>query len=445
MPDIPLDEPTNRVLLLMATQTYRASAFLEAASRLNLPVAVGSEETQVLAHLNPGGILRVDFHDLEGATDQIVEFASEYPLKAIVSTDDDGVVLAAMASDALGLSHNPLVAVRAARDKYQTRQALAAAGMRTPEYRRFSVDDDPVEIAPRVDYPCVVKPLALAASRGVMRADDPDQFVVAFRRLGSILGGIEHADATPVGDQILVEGFIPGVEVAVEGILIDGELLVLAIFDKPDPLDGPFFEETIYVTPSRHPKQVQVEIVDATRQAVAALGLTEGPIHAEMRVNTEGVWMLEVAPRSIGGYCSRALRFGTDVGLEELILEHALNRPLTSTEPATPASGVMMIPIPKAGILCEVRNVAQALEVPGIDDIRLTLPVGQAVVPLPEGSQYLGFIFSRAENPQEAEAALREAHAQLHFVILPPEEAERHELEASPVDLPKTGEQNRPN
>ncbi len=442
---LPSDGFTPRVLLLMATQTYRASAFLEAATRLDMPIAVGSEQDQPLAHLNPSGNLKVDFHDLEGATDQIVEFAQEYPLDAIVSTDDEGVVLAAMASDALGLSHNPLVAVRAARDKYQTRQALTAAGMRTPEYQRFSVEDDPGEVAQRVSYPCVVKPLALAASRGVMRADNPEEFVVAFGRLVSILRGVEHGDGTPVGHQILVEGFIPGVEVAVEGMLIGGELRVLAIFDKPDPLDGPFFEETLYVTPSRHPQEVQDEIVDATVQAVVALGLTEGPIHAEMRVNDHGVWILEVAPRSIGGYCSRALRFGSDAALEELILEHALGRPLTSTEPASPASGVMMIPIPKAGILCEVRGVDSAREVPGIDEIRLTIPVGQAVVPLPEGSQYLGFIFSKAEVPERVEAALRQAHARLNFVILPPDEAELHEPGETAFIVSESSVQNEPN
>ena len=427
MPDIPLEGPTNRVLILMATQTYRANAFLEAASRLEVTVAVGSEETPVLGHLNPSGNLQVDFHDLEGATDQIVEFAKEYPLKAIVSTDDDGVVLAAMASDALGLAHNPLVAVRAARDKFQTRQALSTAGMRTPDYRRFSVDDDPVEIAQQLNYPSVVKPLALAASRGVMRVDDSEEFVAAFERLARILSETEHGELA-AREQLLVEDYIPGEEVAVEGMLIDGELLVLAIFDKPDPLVGPYFEETIYVTPSRHPQEVQDEIVNSTKQAIAALGLTDGPVHAEMRVNEHGAWILEVAPRSIGGYCSRALRFGADVGLEELILERALERPLSSTDPATPASGVMMIPIPKAGILCEVEHVAQAEEVAGIKEIRLTIPVGKAVVPLPEGSQYLGFIFSRADNPADAEAALRAAHGQLNFVILPPDEAELHEL-----------------
>jgi len=413
----PLDGPTGRVLLLMATQTYRASAFLEAAARLKIPVAVGSEQPQPLAHLNPGGHLLVDFHDLEGATDRIVEFAAENPLEAILSTDDDGVLLAAMASDALGLSHNPLLAVRVARDKYQTRQALAAAGMATPKFQRFSVDDDPREAARQVSFPCVVKPLALAASRGVMRADNPDEFVATFGRLVSILRTAEAGEGDPEVQQILVESYLPGVEVAVEGLLIGGELTALAIFDKPDPLEGPFFEETLYVTPSRHPAAVQGEILEATQQAIAALGLTEGPVHAELRINEAGCWILEVAPRSIGGYCSRALRFGAGISLEELILQHALGLPLASTHPATPASGVMMIPIPKAGILCEVQGVEQAQAVPGIDEIRITIPVGRAVVPLPEGSQYLGFIFARDQTPELAEAALRAAHSRLNFII----------------------------
>ena len=417
MPAQLLESPTGRVLLLMATQTYRASAFLEAAARLKIPVAVGSEQPQPLAHLNPGGHLLVDFHDLEGATDRIVEFAAENPLEAILSTDDDGVLLAAMASDALGLSHNPLLAVRVARDKYQTRQALAAAGMATPKFQRFSVDDDPREAARQLSFPCVVKPLALAASRGVMRADNPDEFVATFGRLVSILRTAEAGEGDPEVQQILVESYLPGVEVAVEGLLIGGELTALAIFDKPDPLEGPFFEETLYVTPSRHPAAVQGEILEATQQAIAALGLTEGPVHAELRINEAGCWILEVAPRSIGGYCSRALRFGAGISLEELILQHALGLPLASTHPATPASGVMMIPIPKAGILCEVQGVEQAQAVPGIDEIRITIPVGRAVVPLPEGSQYLGFIFARDQTPELAEAALRAAHSRLNFII----------------------------
>ena len=412
-----LDGSKGRVLLLMATQTYRASAFLEAASRLDIPVAVGSEQPQPLAQLNPGGHLTVDFHDLEGATDRIVEFAANYPLDAILSTDDDGVLLAAMASEALGLSHNPLLSVRAARDKYQTRTALAAAGMRTPGFKRFSVAADPGQVAQQVKFPCVVKPLALAASRGVMRADNPEELVVAFGRLVSILATVEVSEGDPGGQQVLVESYLPGVEVAVEGLLVGGELTVLAIFDKPDPLEGPFFEETIYVTPSRHPAGVQHEILATTQQAIAALGLTEGPVHAELRINEDGCWMLEVAPRSIGGYCSRALRFGAGASLEELILQHALGLPLVSTLPATPASGVMMIPIPRAGILCEVEGVKEAQEVLGIEEIRITIPVGREVVPLPEGSQYLGFIFARDQTPERAEAALRTAHSRLNFII----------------------------
>ncbi|MEK6588865.1 MAG: ATP-grasp domain-containing protein, partial [Chloroflexota bacterium] len=259
-------------------------------------------------------------------------------------------------------------------------------------------------------------------------------FRVAFERLVPILRAVDLDDASNVNQvehQILVESFLPGVEVAVEGLLMGGELSVLAIFDKPDPLEGPFFEETIYVTPSRHPVAVQEEIIDTTQKAVTALGLTEGPVHAELRVNEGGCCLLEVAPRSIGGYCSRALRFGAGATLEELIIQHALGLPLTSTLPATPASGVMMIPIPRAGILCEVQGIEQAQQVPGIDEIRMTIPVGQAVVPLPEGSQYLGFIFARAESPERAEAALRMAHARLNFVIMPPDGTQSLQVDES--------------
>ncbi|MCH7588087.1 MAG: ATP-grasp domain-containing protein [Chloroflexi bacterium] len=412
----------SRVLLLMPTQTYRASAFLKAATSLGLEVVVGTEQEQVLAHLNPAGFLAVDFHDLEGATDKIVEYAQDNSLQAIIAAEDDGVLLAAMASDALALQHNTLLAVRSARNKYQTRKALAAAGMRTPEFQRFSITDDPGQIADKVSYPSVVKPLALSASRGVMRVNNVDEFVVAFRRLVDILDSINSYAADHDLQQILVESYLPGVEVALEGIIQEGELSVLAIFDKPDELEGPFFEETIYVTPSRLPKEMQTEITATTQEAIRALGLTTGPVHVEMRINEEGVWILEVAPRSIGGYCSIALRFGLGTTLEELILQQALGISLTSTLPATPASGVMMIPIPKAGVLCEINGVEQAKKVPGIDEIRMTIPVGQEVVTLPEGSQYLGFIYARDEAPEKVEAALRQAHKQLNFVIMPPDE-----------------------
>jgi biotin carboxylase len=412
----------KRILLLMTTRTYRAGAFMEAAARLGIQVVVGSEETHVLADTNPSGHLTLDFHDLEPSTGTIVDFAQQYPLDAIVSTDDDGLVLAAMASDALELPHNTVGAVATARNKYETRLALSQTGLLTPSFWRFSVDENPLEAASRVAYPCVVKPLALSASRGVMRADNPNQFVTAFRRLLPIL---QESGFDPVSDaahQVLVEDFIPGFEVAVEGLLVRGDLIPLAIFDKPDPLDGPFFEETIYVTPSRQPQATQEAILAAARKAVAALGLQNGPVHIELRINEEGPWILEVAPRSIGGYCSRTLRFEIDTSLEEMILQQALGQPLSSTEPATPASGVMMIPIPSAGILCEVQGIEVAQQVPGIDEIRLAIPIGQAVVPLPEGSQYLGFIFARDETPERVESALRQAHERLNFVIMPPDE-----------------------
>jgi biotin carboxylase len=429
----------HRVLLLMTTTTYRASAFLEAARCLDVPVVVGSERPQALSVTNPGGHLTLDFSAPEEAARTVVAFARDYPISAVVAADDDGVILAAMASAALGLPHNPVEAVAAARNKYRMRQVLAEADIPCPRFERFSIHHDPADVARRVSYPCVVKPLALSASRGVIRADDAAQFVAAFDRLVAILHRPEVATlAGRSAQEILVESFIPGVEVALEGLLTHGKLKVLALFDKPDPLDGPFFEETIYVTPSRFPRAVQEAITARTANVATALGLWQGPVHAELRVNDRGTWMLEIAPRSIGGLCSRTLRFDSGMSLEELILRHALGLDVEVIEREQRAAGVMMIPIPQAGTLRQVLGQEEAKRVPGVEDLRLTIPIGQEVVPVPEGSKYLGFIFARGETPEAVEVALRQAHRRLTFIITPadetPRQAERGSTAAHPVN-----------
>jgi len=408
----------RRLLLLMTTASYRAGAFLDAARRIGVDVTVGAEREQALAMANPAGHLTLDFLAPEKAVRTIAEFNKEYPINAVIATDDDGVIIAAMAGNALGLPCNPLPAVAAARNKYLMREILAKAGIPSPRYAKFSIAENPKDIARHISFPCVVKPLSLSASRGVIRADDASQFVAAFMRVAAILR--QSGVAGTGGDfsqHILVESFIPGKEIAVEGLLSKGKLKVLTIFDKPDPLDGPFFEETIYVTPSCHPESVQKKIIDCTTKAVKAIGLREGPVHAELRINEQGAWILEIAPRSIGGLCSRTLRFGEGISLEELILRHALGLDVENFEREFLAAGVMMIPIPHAGTLREVRGVQEAKEVAAIEDIRITIPIGQTLVPLPEGKKYLGFIFARDETPAGVEASLREAHRRLDFVI----------------------------
>ena len=263
----------------------------------------------------------------------------------------------------------------------------------------------------------MVKPLSLAGSRGVIRADDQEQLAAALREVGAILGGIEFEPDDPASSQVLVEEYIPGAEFALEGLLVDGKLTVLALFDKPDPLEGPYFEETIYVTPSRLAAAEQAAIAAATEKAALAIGLREGPVHAEARLNDRGPYVIEVAARSIGGLCSDALRFASDVSLETLILRQASRLDLGSLEREPRPAGVMMIPIPRGGILRAVHGRDEAKAVPGVDEVTISIPFGQEVVPLPRGDRYLGFIHARAETPAAVEAALREAHRQLEFVI----------------------------
>ena len=407
----------DRLLLLLPTTTYRTQDFIEAARTLGVDLVCASERPNTLEAQLPDRFLTLDFTDPDGAAAAVAEFSRAHPLRAVVGVDDVTAVAAAAIAERLGLTSSAAAAVATARDKFQMRECLAAAGVPIPRYRRLALKDDPFLAARGVGFPCVVKPLTLSASRGVIRANNVDQFIAAFRRIAALLARDDVSVTGDGAEYVLAEAYIPGVEVAVEGLLIGGELHTLAIFDKPDPLQGPFFEETIYVTPSRLPDEVQRRIREVTASACAGLGLAEGPIHGELRVNETGPWVLEVAARSIGGLCSRTLRFGTGVTLEELILRHALGRPIVSLDRERRAAGVMMLPIPRAGRLRAVHGETAARAVRGIEDVTITAHRDQELIPLPEGWQYLGFIFARGDDPAAVEASLRDAHARLSFQI----------------------------
>jgi biotin carboxylase len=403
-----------RLLLLLPSTTYRTTAFVAAARRIGADLTVASERPSTLEAANPTGLLTLDFQHPERAADQAHDFARRSPIDAVVGVDDDTAVVAAAVAGRLRLKGNPVPAAVAARDKHRQRQLLTAGHVPVPGFALHQIDEDPRELAKRVVYPCVLKPLRLSASRGVIRADNPAAFVAAHARLAAILAGCDP--------EFLVEDFIPGYEVALEGLLVNRRLHVLALFDKPDPLDGPFFEETIYVTPSSAPAGLQKTIAECAERATRALGLVEGPVHAELRYNERGPWVIELAARPIGGRCSAVLRFGDGVSLEELILRHALGMPIPSLAREAVAAGVMMIPIPGAGVLREVGGVAEAKAVPLVEDVQITAHPGERLVPFPEGSRYPGFIFARGAHgatPAAVEAALRESHRRLSFVLTP--------------------------
>ncbi|HKA35338.1 MAG TPA: ATP-grasp domain-containing protein [Thermoanaerobaculia bacterium] len=408
-----------RVLLLLPTRSYRIPDFLEAAGKLGVEVTVASEEASAVEGLHPEGLLTLDFRDPAGAARRAAEFAGKHPIRAVVGVDEDTAVAAAVIARELGLPSNPVQAVAAARHKPTMRGLLAEAGVPSPASRVFDRrSEGPESASKQVRFPCVLKPTFLAASRGVIRADGREEFAAAWRRIEAILEEPEvAAKGGDAAGEILVEDFVEGREVALEGLLREGELKVLALFDKPDPLDGPFFEETIYVTPSRLSVEIQERVAQVASHGALALGLRDGPVHAELRVHAGGAWLIEIAARSIGGLCSRTLRFGTGMSLEEVILRHALRMEMPEPEREKRAAGVMMIPIPGAGVLEEVRGLEEARAVAGVEDITISIHRGQRVVPLPEGSRYLGFLFSRAESPERAEEALRQAHSRLRFVI----------------------------
>jgi biotin carboxylase len=401
---------SKRLLLIGATTGYQTRVFADAAARLGIDLILATDRCHVLEDPWGDQALPLRFEDPEGAARTI---AAEARVDGILAVGDRPAYLAALAAERMGILYNSPDSVLACRNKFLAHQRFRDAGLLTPEFRRIALADGPhPAAAAAAPYPCVLKPLGLSASRGVIRANNPDEFAAAFRRIESLL---RDPDIVILDEEhnrfIQVESFIAGREFALEGLLIDGSLQVIALFDKPDPLDGPYFEETIYVTPSRQDAAVQRDIVRTTQSAITALGLTLGPIHAEMRVNARGVWMLEVAARPIGGLCARVLP-----GLEELILRHAAGEHVTPVPPDH-AAGVMMIPIPREGIYVAVDGLDDAKSQPGVEDVIVTAKQGQKLVPLPEGNSYLGFIFARGEDPDAVERALRAAHERLRFEI----------------------------
>ena len=412
----------RRILLIATTTGYQTRAFGEVAERLGVELVFATDRCHMLDDPWRDGAIPVRFHDETAFLEAIGEAARRRPVHGVLAVGDRPAVLAALVCEALGLRGHPPTAARACGDKLETRRRFAAAGLPCPAFSEVLLDSDLTAVRPEIDFPCVVKPLALSGSRGVIRADDLEALHAALMRVRRLLSRAAiRARRHPSDDRVVLETFIPGREYAVEGVVEDGTLSVLAVFDKPDPLDGPFFEESIYVTPSTEPADKQRRIEQAVADAVAALGLRHGPVHAECRVNDAGVFVLEVAARPIGGLCARALRFqgphGTVLPYEELLLRHALGEAVSGYHRETDAAAVMMIPIPRAGIYRRTDGVDAARAVAGIVDVVMTAKADQRVEPLPEGASYLGFIFARRGHPGEAVTASRQAHAMLRAAI----------------------------
>jgi biotin carboxylase len=413
----------KRVLLLATTTGYQTRMFAAAAERHGVELVYATDRCDQLEDPWGDRAIPVRFHEEWKSVDALLKALEPRPVDGVLAVGDRPTVMAAQLARLLNLPSHPPEAAVAARDKRLAREKFKNAGLLVPVSFAVPMSVDPMSVLPRVTFPAVLKPTVLSGSRGVIRADDPLSFAAAFERIRRLLSSDEVKEMRdPESDVIQIEQYIPGGEYAFEGLLYRGQLRTIAIFDKPDPLEGPFFEETIYVTPSAANPGIQEQITLAVKRAVQALGLYHGPIHAECRVNGRGVFVLEVAARPIGGLCAKALRLerdGASIGFEEFLLRFALGEPIAEWRRESRASAVMMIPIPRSGVYRRVDHVDEARAVPHVEEIAITAKADQQLLALPEGASYLGFIFARAGEAKDAEQAVRDAHARLRFTIDP--------------------------
>lgn len=405
---------TRRLLIIAPPGSYRLAPYLNAAKKLNLiPFIASVSEFSLLPRGCEG--IHIDLKDPEQALKDILQFAKEKPFIGILGTDDTTIELASLAASNLALPHNPASATRLTQRKDLARAFLAKAGANIPWHKKIHIHDQ-IESIANIPYPVVVKPLNLSASRGVIRANNALELKQAIEKIVPIIVDTYDPESK---EHVLIEQYIAGIEIALEGLLHNNEMTTLAVFDKPDPLEGPYFEETYYITPSRLPLQTLLACQQVVLHSCQALGLTTGPIHAELRIDENNKpWLLEVAARTIGGDCGKSLKPSAEVSLEELVISYAINEPI-KPEPQQNSSGVLMIPVPKTGILKRVEGLIDARKTTNITSLTIDIPIGNEVNCLPESSSYLGFIFADATTPEEVESALRHAHKKLVFVINP--------------------------
>ncbi len=405
---------TRRLLIIAPPGSYRLAPYLKAAKKLNLTALIASVSEYSLLPRGCEGI-HINLNKPDQALKDILQLAKDKPFIGILGTDDTTIELASHVAAQLNLPHNPASATRLTQRKDLARDFLSKAGANIPWHKKIHIQDD-IYALDDIPYPIVVKPLNLSGSRGVIRADSALELKQAIEKITPIIQDTYDNEAK---EFVLIEQYIAGVEIALEGLLHDNEMSTLAVFDKPDPLEGPYFEETYYITPSRLPFISLLSCQQEVLKSCQALGLITGPIHAELRIDENGKpWILEVAARTIGGDCGQSLKPSTKYSLEELVISYAIGEPI-KPEPQQRSAGVLMIPVPKAGILKRVEGLTEARKVANITALTIDIPIGNEVHCLPESSSYLGFIFADADSPEEAEKALRQAHQHLTFVINP--------------------------
>lgn len=340
-------------------------------------------------------------------------------VSGVLASDDWDVVAAAMIADKLGLRFVGVETALAATNKFLMRQRLRNGGAVVPDFQCFAIGDNAGEIAKSLRFPVVIKPTYGQGSLGVIRADTVDEFEKAFQYTSRIIVDLDmRPSAVRDRSGILVEQYIPGEEYTVELLMHEGKPYSLAVFEKPDPLEGPYFEEGIYVTPIRRDEKIRSLLVEAAIRGSRALGIETGPCHCELRLSGELPYILEIAARPIGGFCSQVFADLMGFDLHDLVLQNAVGLPVMPPPIADGvALGVMMLPVPGRGNLARVSGVDRALDIDGIMSVKIHVEAGSRILPYPEQSCYIGTVLATGSSADEVVARLKSAAKAVSFEL----------------------------
>lgn len=358
----------------------------------------------------------------EQAIEQALRLHEQTSIGAVLGYEEDATLTVAHIAAALGLPAHPVAAAEAALDKPMMKQRFAAAGIPAADFIVAADEDEAVAWAEAGGYPVVVKPCRGSASQGVIRANDEHTLRQAYRRLRRIIRDHELDNGGRPPSAHLVERYLPGSELSCELLLQYGAPEVITEFGKPLPLTGPYFEESIYLTPPALGAALRREVHELSMAAAKALGFYHGPAHCEIRLTPDGPKVLEIAGRLLGGACAGSFRDRLGEDLDALLLRSALGERITLPAPAddAPTVGALMIPVPGEGRVVAVRGDDGARRVPGVRDVSLQTEPGEIVVPFPEQACYaVGFVSASGPDEAAVVGSLGQAAAQISLELTP--------------------------
>ncbi len=380
----------KKLLLVIPENSYKSNDFVVAAEKLGIDFLIITDSEQVSSKFSDTVI--INKFDAELNKNNLKKLKD---VTHVLPVDHSALKFSGYLVDLLEVKGNKLESINLSMNKYESRKIFnSLLDIKVNNEIIKNIDD--VNTFINKNGTSVLKPIYGTASKSVLKINNVEKNKEQ----------IEKLMQDCFDQDLVIEEYIDGKEYALEGTIINSELKKIVIFDKPVEYKHPYFEESIYITPSELSSEAEKRVVSIVDKACKKIGLEDGPVHVEFKINENQIFIIEINPRMIGGLCSRCLSFGLfKVSLEEIILHAFMNNELKNIELLNNYVGVLMIPTPKSGKFISI-NKEELENIPNISNVEITVPEGSDLLEPPYGDKYLGFAFSQGIDKKTVNESL---------------------------------------